>query len=358
MNRPADRTTGGAPLLEVEGLAKSFDGGGSLRRRGDPVRAVDGVTFRIEEGSTFALVGESGCGKTTTARMLLLLERPTAGSIRFYGKEVGSLRGPDLREYKRSVQAVFQDPYSSLSPRMRVRDIVGEPLQIHEGLKGKALDTRVGELLEQVGLNPATASYYPHQFSGGQRQRIAIARALSLNPKLIVLDEPVSALDVSIRAQILNLLVELQERLGLSYLLISHDLAIVEFMSHKVAVMYAGQIVEASDSERLYGEPLHPYTRALMAAVPSTDPDIPLGKTVSGEVANPANPPSGCRFHPRCPLRAELGSPAICAEVVPPLIQLGDGGRCACHFVDSRGADAPIRSASPVSTSMGGPDGN
>jgi oligopeptide transport system ATP-binding protein len=327
-------STATAPLLEVDGLAKAFDHtGGPMGRRTGQVRAVDGVSFTIAEGTTFALVGESGCGKTTTARMLLLLERPTAGKIRFYGQEVTGLRGRGLRTYKRSVQAVFQDPYASLSPRMRVRDIVGEPLQIHEGLRGKELGIRVAELLDQVGLNPATAAYYPHQFSGGQRQRIAIARAISLNPKLVVLDEPVSALDVSIRAQILNLLVDLQERLGLSYLLISHDLAIVEFMSHQVAVMYAGQIVEVAPSDELYRSPNHPYTQALMAAVPSTDPDTPLGRIAGGEVANPANPPSGCRFHPRCPLRAELGSPPICAELAPPLVQLGQGLSCACHFV-------------------------
>jgi oligopeptide transport system ATP-binding protein len=325
--------TTSSPLLEVRDLEKHFPlSGGLLNRRRGIVHAVDGVSFTIEEGATLALVGESGCGKTTTANLILLLERPTAGTIRFRGDDVTRMKGPALREYKRSVQAVFQDPYSSLSPRMRVREIVGEPLQVHEKFSGKALAMRVGELLEHVGLNPATASYYPHQFSGGQRQRIAVARALSMNPKLIVLDEPVSSLDVSIRAQILNLLMDLQDDLGLSYLLISHDLAIVEHMSHTVAVMYAGQIVEMAPEAGLYGTPRHPYTQALIAAVPSPDPDIRLGDVVGGEVANPADPPPGCRFNPRCPLRIELGSPAICVELQPPLIEVESDHLCACHF--------------------------
>jgi oligopeptide transport system ATP-binding protein len=330
------------PMLEVTGLAKHFPGaGGPFRRRGGVVRAVDGVSFAIDEKTTFALVGESGCGKTTTARMILLLERPTAGSIRFYGTDVTSLRGRDLGAYKRSVQAVFQDPFSSLSPRMKVRDIVGEPIEIHEHVGRKAIAVRVGELLEQVGLSQKSAGYYPHQFSGGQRQRIAIARALALSPKLIVLDEPVSSLDVSIRAQIHNLLVDLQGRFGLSYLLISHDLAIVEHMSHSVAVMYAGQIVETADLEPLFAAPCHPYTSALIAAVPSPDPDVPLAQVVGGEVANPTDPPSGCRFHPRCPLRLELGSPAICEAEVPPLLDIGHDRTCACHFALAGSRAAP-----------------
>ena len=284
-------------LLEVEGLAKHFRGGGNwISRGGDSIRAVDGVSFSIEEGETFALVGESGCGKTTVAKMILLLERPTRGSIKFQGEDVSCLRGSGLREYKRLVQAVFQDPYSSLNPRMQVLDIIGEPLRVHQGLRGQNLRMRVGELLENVGLNPVTASFFPHQFSGGQRQRIAIARALALRPNLIVLDEPVSGLDVSIRAQILNLLMQLQRDLDLSYLLISHDLAIVEHMSHRVGVMYVGKMVELATRDDFYGNTLHPYSNALLASVPQPDPDIPMGTTISGEVASPINPPSGMPF--------------------------------------------------------------
>jgi peptide/nickel transport system ATP-binding protein len=321
------------PLLEVEELSKDFDVPPGVRRRErGTVHAVRGVSFAIEAGTTAALVGESGCGKSTTARMILLLERPTSGSILFEGEDITRLKGSALRHYKRSVQAVFQDPFSSLSPRMRVRDIVGEPLQIHERLSGGGLERRVASLLEQVGLNPAKASYYPHQFSGGQRQRIAIARALSLNPKLIVLDEPVSALDVSIRAQILNLLSDLQGEFGLAYLLISHDLAIVQHMSHHVVVMYAGRVVETAPQEQLYAAPTHPYTEALMSAVPSIDPDVPLRNIVGGEVADPLSAPMGCPFHPRCPLRLALGKPGVCHEVEPALLQVDVAHRAACHF--------------------------
>jgi oligopeptide transport system ATP-binding protein len=328
-----------APLLEVDGITKHYRTAGAIGGDRDLVRAVDGVSFAIEAGQTLALVGESGSGKTTTAQVILLLEKPTAGTIRFHGVEVSAGDRRVLREYRQAVQAVFQDPYSSLNPRMRVEEIVGEPLRIHGHLGRRELRTKVGELLEQVGLQPKVARYFPHMFSGGQRQRIAIARALSLNPQLIVLDEPVSALDVSIRAQILNLLVDLQRDLGLSYLLISHDLAIVEHMSHRVAVMYAGRLVETAPVDRLYAEPAHPYTTGLMAAVPSLDPDAPLRDIVGGEVANPGDLPSGCRFHPRCPLRRELGEPAICVEEDPALLPLAPDHACACHF---RRPDAPM----------------
>lgn len=305
------------PLLEIRSLVKHFPPtGGLISRRRSAVRAVDGISFAVEQGKTFAIVGESGCGKSTTVNMILLLERPTSGQILFRGNDVSRLGGADLLAYRRAVQAVFQDPYSSLSPRMRVRDIIGEPLRIHEGLRGRALDRRVGELLAQVGLSEAKGTLYPHQFSGGQRQRIAIARALALKPQLIVLDEPVSALDVSIRAQILNLLSDLQSELGLTYLLISHDLAIVEHMSHTVAVMYSGQVVEMARQDLIFANPLHPYTRTLMAAVPSPDPDIPMGEIAGGEPASPSNPPSGCRFHPRC----KTADPS-CAMKEPELVE-------------------------------------
>jgi oligopeptide/dipeptide ABC transporter ATP-binding protein len=295
------------------------------------IRAVDGISFSIEEGTTFALVGGSGCGKTTIAKMVLLLEQPTAGVIRFRGQEVSRLRGSHLREYKRLVQAVFQDPYSSLNPRMQVLEIIGEPLQVHEGLGGRVLRERVAQLLQNVGLNPVTMAFYPHQFSGGQRQRIAIAWALALQPKLIVLDEPVSGLDVSIRAQILNLLGDLQRDFGLSYLLISHDLAIVEHMSHQVGVMYVGKLAELASREMLYNDPQHPYTKALLASVPRPNPDIPMGMTISGEVASPINPPSGCRFHPRCPIYAESD---VCREREPEWREVIGGHFAACHKVE------------------------
>lgn len=329
-------------LLEVSGLTKHYAASGPLSAGHGVVRAVDDISFSIDEGETLALVGESGSGKTTTAQMILLLEKPTSGAIRFNGVDVSRANRATMRTYRQSVQAVFQDPYSSLNPRMRVGDIVAEPLQIHARLTRRELAARVGELLEQVGLKPALARYYPHQFSGGQRQRIAVARALSINPKLIVLDEPVSALDVSIQAQILNLLTDLQKQLGLSYLLISHDLAIVDHMSHRVAVMYAGRLAEVADGERLYREPAHPYTRALMAAVPSVDPDVTLADIVGGEVSNPANPPSGCRFHPRCPLRRALGEPAICHEVEPALADVAPDHVAACHFAGPDAATAPV----------------
>ena len=319
-------------LLEAEGLVKYFSASRSfIQRNTDLIHAVDGVDFSIAEGTTFALVGESGCGKTTVAKMVLLLERPTRGVIRFRGRDIGRLKGSALQEYKRLVQAVFQDPYSSLNPRMQVLDIVGEPLQVHEGLGGRTLRSRVAQLLENVGLNPVTMASYPHQFSGGQRQRIAIARALALQPKLIVLDEPVSGLDVSIRAQILNLLGDLQRDFGLSYLLISHDLAVVEHMSHAVGVMYVGKMMELASKDALYSNPQHPYTRALLASVPQPDPNIPMEAVVSGEVASPINPPTGCRFHPRCPLYQEA---ALCREEEPQWREILRGHHAACHKIE------------------------
>jgi len=293
-----------APLLELRDLQKYFPvkTGSLLRRKIGWVKAVDGVDLAIFAGETLGLIGESGCGKTTTSKLILLQEAPTAGTIRFDGEDVSTLRGTALMQYRREVQVVFQDPYSSLSPRMRVGDIIGEPLEIHTNLSRRALAERVAEVLELVGLQPDLARLFPHEFSGGQRQRIAIARALATNTRLIVLDEAVSALDVSIRAQIMNQLEELQQRLGVSYLFIGHDLATVAHISDRIAVMYLGQIVELADSLELCAKPLHPYTQALFTAALPAHPDERHQKlAITGEVPSALNPPSGCRFHPRCP---------------------------------------------------------
>jgi oligopeptide/dipeptide ABC transporter ATP-binding protein len=321
-----------APLLEVAGLTKHFPIRRGLLGGRQLVRAVDAVSFAIEPGATLGLVGESGCGKTTTSRMILGLERPTAGSIRFDGHDVLALDHQGERGYRRAVQAVFQDPYASLDPRMRVSAIVAEPLVINTDLDRTGQRRRVAELLDLVGLPERAADLFPHEFSGGQRQRIAIARALALSPRLVVLDEPVSALDVSIRAQILNLLVELQERLGVSYLFIAHDLAAVAHVSQTIAVMYLGQIVEWGDAEAVALEPQHPYTRALFAAALPMDLDTPpADAALSGEVPSPLAPPPGCRFHTRCPAvmpRCSLEEPALRTV----------GGRLvACHLFEDAG---------------------
>jgi oligopeptide/dipeptide ABC transporter ATP-binding protein len=290
-------------LLEVEALTKHFPvRRGLLGRATGLVRAVDGVSFTIDPGTTLGLVGESGCGKTTTSKLVLGLERPTAGAIRFQGDDVLALDRAQLRRYRRAVQAVFQDPYASLDPRMRVGTIVAEPLVINERPDRAARRRRVLELLDLVSLPARAADLFPHEFSGGQRQRVAIARALALSPRLVVLDEPVSALDVSIRAQILNLLRDLQQQLGVSYLFIAHDLAAVAHMSHTIAVMYLGQIVEWGPADVVAREPRHPYTQALFAAALPIDFDTPRAEpAVSGEVPSPLRPPAGCRFHPRGP---------------------------------------------------------
>ena len=312
-------------LLEVSDLKMHFPiRRGVFRRVVGHVKAVDGVSFEVKRGATLGLVGESGCGKTTVGRAILRLYDPTAGSIVFDGEPVHSMKGEPLRDLRRRMQIIFQDPYGSLNPRMTVADIVGEPLAVHgEGSRYKR-NKRVRELLSRVGLSERYINHYPHEVSGGQRQRIGIARALALRPDFIVCDEAVSALDVSIQAQIINLLEDLQEEMGLSYLFIAHDLAVVEHISSHVAVMYLGRIVETAPRDMLYATPRHPYTQALLAAIPRTDPDAPKGEAVlGGDVPSPVRPPSGCHFHPRCPL-ADEG----CSADTPELRELAEG-----HFV-------------------------
>jgi oligopeptide/dipeptide ABC transporter ATP-binding protein len=319
-----------APLLEAADLTKHFTvRRGALGWSTGIVRAVDSVSFRIAAGTTLGLVGESGCGKTTTSKLVLGLEQPTAGAIRFEGVEVGGLDRSGRRHYRKSVQAVFQDPYASLDPRMRVGSIIAEPLVINERAGADARRHRVLELLDLVSLPGRAGELFPHEFSGGQRQRIAIARALALSPRLVVLDEPVSALDVSIRAQILNLLRDLQRRLGVAYLFIAHDLAAVAHMSHTIAVMYLGQIVEWGDADAVALRPTHPYTQALFAAaLPIDVDDAPEAPTLTGEVPSPLAPPGGCRFHPRCP----HAMPRCATE--PPAPREADGRLVACHLYE------------------------
>jgi oligopeptide transport system ATP-binding protein len=317
-------------LLEVRELVKHFPVGGGLfgKSRG-LIRAVDGVSFTIQRGETLGLVGESGCGKTTTGRCILQLERPTSGSVIFDGRHLTELDGAALREVRRRVQVIFQDPYSSLNPRMTVGQIVGEPLLVHRIVTDRAAQAaRVHALLRQVGLLPQHAHRYPHQLSGGQRQRVGIARALAMEPSLIVCDEPVSALDVSIQAQIINLLEDLQAELGLTYLFVAHDLSVVRHISDRVAVMYLGRIVELADRQALYDDPLHPYTRALLSAVPIPDPVVEGRRehlVLRGEVPSPLNPPAGCVFHPRCPMAIPE-----CSRTVPELREVRPGHRAAC----------------------------
>ena len=319
------------PLIRVDNLKKHFPvtKGLVLMKTVGYVQAVDGISFTIKEGKTLGLVGESGCGKTTTSKLILRVERPTAGRIFLDGQDIQTFKGEKLQDYRATVQAVFQDPWSSLSPRMRVRDIVAEPLVVNRrNLSRLEMQERVTEVLEQVGLHPGQADNYPHEFSGGQRQRIAVASALVSRPRLIVLDEPVSALDVSIRAQVMNLLKDLQGEYNVGYLLIAHNLATVRYMSHDTAVMYLGQIVEQSQTQELYRNPLHPYTKALFSAALPSHPDLIREDIIlTGEVPSPINPPSGCRFHPRCPFAMKK-----CAVEVPDYREVAPGHRVSCHL--------------------------
>jgi oligopeptide/dipeptide ABC transporter ATP-binding protein len=317
------------PVVEVAGLKKYFPvKRGLLRRTAGYVRAVDDVSFSIARGETLGLVGESGCGKSTVARTLLRLLEPTSGTIKLNGHDITQLGKSKMRLHRRQMQIIFQDPFSSLNPRMSAGDIVGEPLRIHGIAKGKQREERVATLFEQVGLRRQQMTSFPHQFSGGQRQRICIARALALNPQLIVGDEPVSALDVSIQAQVINLMMDLQRDQNLSYLFIAHDLAVVEHISHRVAVMYLGGIVEYTDKETLFKNPLHPYTEALLAAVPIPDPRLKRKKPLlQGDVPSPINPPPGCTFHTRCPY-----AEARCRLEPPALREVNPGHHVACHL--------------------------
>ena len=323
-----------APVLEVRNLVKHFPvRRGLFRRTVAQVHAVDDVSFDIRPGETLSLVGESGSGKTTTGRCVLRLVEPTSGEVRFEGQDVLGLDRGSLRKLRRKTQVIFQDPYSSLNPRMKVGSIVAEPLVIHHVGTRQERAERTAELLAMVGLDPQVRSRYPHEFSGGQRQRIGIARALALNPRFIVADEPVSSLDVSIQAQILNLLVDLQEKLNLSYLFIAHDLRIVEHISDRVAVMYLGKLVELAPTAELYRSPQHPYTQALLASVPEPDPQKPKSPPlVQGDPPTPLCPPSGCRFHPRCPVAVER-----CRSEEPPLVDIRGGHLVACHLVPPAG---------------------
>jgi len=330
----------GGDLLEVRDLYKYFPiNAGVFSRHVGDVKAVDGIDFSIRKGETLGLVGESGSGKTTAGRVVLKLLPATKGRIVFDGRDIGELGREEVRKLRKEMQIIFQDPYASLNPRMTVGDIVGEPLRIHHLATGKDVDARVQDLLRLVGLQPYHANRYPHEFSGGQRQRIGIARALAVNPKFIVADEPVSALDVSIQAQVINLLEDLQAEFGLTYLFIAHDLSVVRHISTRVAVMYVGKIVEIADRDDLYENPLHPYTQALLSAIPIPDPNVEARRKrviLSGDIPSPVNPPSGCRFHTRCPVAFDR-----CKVEVPELKTYAPSHVAACHWVEEHNGNAP-----------------
>ena len=332
---PARTGATDTPLVEIDHLVKNFPvRGGVLQRTVAQVQAVDDVSLTVRRGETLGLVGESGCGKTTVGRLLLRLIDPTSGSIRFDGADITGLRGAQLKPYRRRMQVIFQDPYASLDPRRPIADSIGDGLRIHGiGTPAERRD-KVKRIMDLVGLQSWHARRYPHEFSGGQRQRIGIARALVLEPDLVVCDEPVSALDVSIQAQVLNLLKALQRELGLTYLFIAHNMGVVEHISDRVAVMYLGKVVEISERAELFRDAQHPYTQALLSAVPIPDPELRRRRIIlAGDVPSPVNPPSGCHFNPRCQLRAELGGPRICADEEPALLQIGETEHAvACHF--------------------------
>jgi peptide/nickel transport system ATP-binding protein/oligopeptide transport system ATP-binding protein len=324
------------PLVELRGLEKVFPiRGGALQRTVAEVRAVDGVDLRINRGETLGLVGESGCGKTTVGRLMLRLIDATGGKIFYDGQDITTLKGRALRPYRRRMQIIFQDPYASLDPRTPIGDSIGEGLRIHRIGNARERRERVSKMMDLVGLQPYHARRYPHEFSGGQRQRIGIARALVLEPELVVCDEPVSALDVSIQAQVLNLLRSLQRELGLTFLFIAHNMGVVEHISDRVAVMYLGRVAELTDRESMYRDPRHPYTQALMSAIPLPDPTVRRKRIIlSGDVPSPVNPPSGCNFHPRCWLRARLDNPEVCSAEIPALRDIAPDHRVACHFAE------------------------
>jgi len=334
--RPSPAVSGaGEPLVEVRNLVKHFPvRGGLLQRTVAWVQAVDDVDLVIKRGETLGLVGESGCGKTTVGRLILRLIDPTSGSIRFDGADITKLRGAQLKPFRRRMQIIFQDPYASLDPRVPIGDSIGDGLRVHGIGTPKERRDKVRRIMDLVGLQPFHARRFPHEFSGGQRQRIGIARALVLEPDLVVCDEPVSALDVSIQAQVLNLLKTLQRELGLTYLFIAHNMGVVEHISDRVAVMYLGRVAEQADRRDLFTDAQHPYTQALLSAIPIPDPELRRKRVIlRGDVPSPVRPPSGCRFHPRCPLREQLGNPEICATTDPELISMqGSDHAVACHF--------------------------